>query len=97
MSEKGVTTVLTGNCGPNAFNVFGQAGIEVIAGISGPVRNAAEQFKTGVFPSASAPNVASHSGMNATQGEPPPRKWTTKKGILVLMCVVLTLETSYYG
>ena len=65
MSEKGVTTVLTGNCGPNAFNVFGQAGIQVIVGVSGSVRNAVEQFKTGIFSSASGPNVSSHFGLNA--------------------------------
>ena len=63
MSEKGVTAVLTGNCGPNAFNVFGQAGIRVIVGVSGHARNAVEQFKAGVFSSASRPNVASHFGM----------------------------------
>jgi len=69
MSEKGVTTVLTGNCGPNAFNVFGQAGIQVIVGVSGIVRDTVEQFKTGAFSSASGPNVASHFGMNtATSG-----------------------------
>jgi len=69
MSEKGVTVVLTGNCGPNAFNVFGQAGVQVIVGVSGPVRNAVEQFKAGTFSSASGPNVASHFGMNsATPG-----------------------------
>jgi len=49
MSQKGVTTVLTGNCGPNAFNVFGQAQIQVIVGVSGQVRSAVEQFKAGVF------------------------------------------------
>jgi len=65
MSEKGVTTVLTGNCGPNAFNVFGQAGIQVIVGVSGPVRGAVEQFKTGALSSASEPNVASHFGVSA--------------------------------
>jgi predicted Fe-Mo cluster-binding NifX family protein/ferredoxin len=63
MSEKGVTLVLTGNCGPNAFAVFGQAGIQVIVGVSGPVRNAVEQFKTGAFSSVSGPNVASHFGI----------------------------------
>jgi len=72
MSEKGVTTVLTGNCGPNAFNVFGQAGIQVIVGVSGPVRNAVEQFKARAFSSASGPNVASHFGMNATPAGPTP-------------------------
>lgn len=70
MSEKGVTTVLTGNCGPNAFNVFGQAGIRVIVGVSGLVRNAVEQFKAGAFSSASGPNVASHSGINAAPADP---------------------------
>jgi predicted Fe-Mo cluster-binding NifX family protein/ferredoxin len=69
MSEKGVTAVLTGNCGPNAFNVFGQAGIQVIVGVSGLVRNAVEQFKAGVFSSASEPNVASHFGMNAAPAD----------------------------
>jgi len=68
MSEKGVTTVLTGNCGPNAFNVFGQAGIQVIVGVSGPVRNAVEQFKAGAFSSASGPNVASHFGIGGGRG-----------------------------
>jgi len=70
MSEKGVTTILTGNCGPNAFNVFGQAGIQVIVGVNGIVGNAVEQFKAGGFSSASAPNVASHFGMNATPTVP---------------------------
>jgi predicted Fe-Mo cluster-binding NifX family protein/ferredoxin len=64
MSEKGVTAVLTGNCGPNAFNVFGQAGIQVVVGVSGPVRNAVEQFKKAAFSSASGPSVSSHFGMN---------------------------------
>ena len=66
MSEKGVTTVLTGNCGPKAYSVFGQAGIQVIVGVSGPVRNAVEQFNKGTFSSASGPNVAGHFGMNAS-------------------------------
>jgi predicted Fe-Mo cluster-binding NifX family protein/ferredoxin len=72
MSEKGVTAVLTGNCGPNAFNVFGQAGIQVIVGVNGPVRNAVEQFKTGAFSSASGPNVTSHFGVNPSPADPTP-------------------------
>jgi len=72
MSEKGVTTVLTGNCGPNAFAVLGQAGIQVINGVSGPVRNAVEQFKAAAFSSASGPSVASHFGVSATPAGPEP-------------------------
>jgi len=70
MSEKGVTAVLTGNCGPNAFAVFGQAGIQVIVGVSGAVRNAVEQFKADGFSSTSGPNVASHFGVDATPAGP---------------------------
>jgi len=37
MAEKGVSHVLTGNCGPNAFRVFGQAGVAVVVGVTGRV------------------------------------------------------------
>jgi predicted Fe-Mo cluster-binding NifX family protein len=40
MAEKGVSHVLTGHCGPNAFAVFGQAGVQVVVGVVGPVREA---------------------------------------------------------
>lgn len=70
MTEKGVTTVLTGNCGPNAFNVFGQAGIAVVVGVSGIVRQAIEQFKSQGFSSAAKANVTSHFGMNSAAPEP---------------------------
>ena len=72
MSEKGVTTVLTGNCGPNAFNVFGQADIQIIVGVNGPVRDAVEQFKKGALSSASQPNVASHFGVNTSPANQTP-------------------------
>jgi predicted Fe-Mo cluster-binding NifX family protein/ferredoxin len=85
MSEKGVTAVLTGNCGPNAFNVFGQAGIKVIVGVSGPVRNAVEQFKRGAFSSAAGPNVSSHFGVSTAPTNPaptgrPPTGWFGQRG-----------------
>jgi len=49
MSKKGVTNVLTGSCGPNAFDICEQAGIQLIVGVSGSVCNALEQFKTGAL------------------------------------------------
>jgi predicted Fe-Mo cluster-binding NifX family protein/ferredoxin len=70
MSQKGVAMVLTGNCGPNAFNVFGQAGVQVVVGVSGRVRSAVEQFKAGAFSFASEPNVESHFGMNTQRSDP---------------------------
>jgi predicted Fe-Mo cluster-binding NifX family protein/NAD-dependent dihydropyrimidine dehydrogenase PreA subunit len=63
MAERGVSYVLTGNCGPNAFAVFGQAGVNVIVGVTGPARKAVERFKSGEYASAAAPNVQSHFGM----------------------------------
>jgi len=63
MAERDVKVVLTGNCGPNAFQTLNAAGIDVIVGVSGNVRNVVEQFKSGSLSSTQAPNVVSHFGM----------------------------------
>jgi predicted Fe-Mo cluster-binding NifX family protein len=63
MAEKGVTSVLTGNCGPNAFRIFGVAGINLITGVHGRVRDAVDKFKSGSMSHSSVPNVQSHFGM----------------------------------
>jgi predicted Fe-Mo cluster-binding NifX family protein len=63
MSDHGVRHVLTGNCGPNAFQVFSAAGIQVIVGVNGVARQAVEQFKAGAFSATNQPNVAGHHGM----------------------------------
>ncbi len=68
MAEKGVSTVLTGNCGPNAFQTFGAANIQVITGVSGQVRQAVEQYKSGALASTATPNVQSHFGMGTGGG-----------------------------
>ena len=68
LSEQGVKAVLTGNCGPNAFQVFNAAGIQVIVGVSGVIRTAVEQFKNKTFSQAAQPNVAPHSGMKGGGG-----------------------------
>ena len=67
MNEKEVRFVLTGNCGPNAYRTLAAAGIEVIVGCSGLVRDVVEQFKAGRLNAAAEPNVAGHFGTaNAT-------------------------------
>ncbi|MFZ2330798.1 MAG: NifB/NifX family molybdenum-iron cluster-binding protein [Atribacterota bacterium] len=63
MINKGVKTVLTGNCGPNAFQTLQADGIEVISGISGTVEEVLKKFKAGGFQSVSGPNVSPHSGI----------------------------------
>ncbi|MDP8221736.1 MAG: NifB/NifX family molybdenum-iron cluster-binding protein [Candidatus Lernaella stagnicola] len=68
MADKDVEIVLTGNCGPNAFQTFGAAGIQVISGVTGQVRQVVEQHKAGGFAAASGPNVQSHFGMGGGGG-----------------------------
>jgi len=68
IAGKGVQVVLTGHCGPNAYQVLSAAGIEVITGVSGTVREATQAYKSGRLPSGSQPNVAAHFGAGAGRG-----------------------------
>ena len=63
VADRDVEAVLTGNCGPNAFRTLQAAGIEVIVGVSGTVRDAAERYKSGALAATEGPNVGSHFGM----------------------------------
>ncbi len=60
--NKGAQALLTGSCGPNAFRTLQTAGIQVITGVSGAVKNAIEQYKNGQFQPTAQPNVSSHFG-----------------------------------
>ena len=62
MAQKGVRAVLTGNCGPNAHQTLGAAGIDVVLDCSGTVSETIDRFKSGKLQAALTPNVASHSG-----------------------------------
>jgi predicted Fe-Mo cluster-binding NifX family protein len=68
LANKDVEVVLTGNCGPNAFQTFGAAGIQVITGVTGQVRKAVHMYKSGAMTGASAPSVESHFGMGMGGG-----------------------------
>ena len=60
---KGVSAVLTGNCGPNAYQVLSAAGINIITGVSGKITDAIKDYQAGKFRTADQPNVDAHSGM----------------------------------
>jgi predicted Fe-Mo cluster-binding NifX family protein len=47
VADRGIKAVLTGNIGPNAYDVLGEVGVEVITGVSGVVREKAQQYKNG--------------------------------------------------
>ena len=80
MAEKEVQFVLTGNCGPNAHQALSAAGIQVIVGCSGVVREVIERFKAGGFNAAGAPNVASHFGMGGAPNLPQDVPFSPQQG-----------------
>ncbi len=68
IASKGAVAVLTGNCGPNAMSALSAAGVKVILGQSGTVREAVERYKKGELPSASEANVGDHYGLGTGRG-----------------------------
>lgn len=68
VANKGAEVVLTGNCGPNAYQTLSAAGVQVISGVSGTVRDAVQAHKAGKFQPSAQPNVASHYGMGMGRG-----------------------------
>lgn len=66
IASKGVEVVLTGNCGPNAYQTLSAAGVQIISGVSGRVRDVIEGYKSGQFQAISQPDVAAHYGMGGT-------------------------------
>jgi predicted Fe-Mo cluster-binding NifX family protein len=44
VADQGVSVVLTGNCGPNAVPVLEAAGIELVTGMTGTVREAVQTY-----------------------------------------------------
>jgi len=71
MANKGVKVVLTGNCGPNAFQTLSAAGIKIVVGVTGTVREAVERFKKGELQSIPQANVQAHFGAGAGSGAVP--------------------------
>jgi len=54
--------VITGNCGPKAFQTLQAAGIQVIVGVAGPVQEVVQNYRSGNLKPAPGPNVVSHWG-----------------------------------
>ena len=52
--------VLTGHCGPKAFQVLNKAGIKIYIGVEGTVQTAVEKLKAGEYKIAGSPDVEGH-------------------------------------
>ena len=66
--KKGVEAVLTGNCGPNAHQVLSPAGIKVITGISGKIKDVINDYRAGKLTASAQANVPDHFGMGGGSG-----------------------------
>jgi len=65
MVNKGVDVVISGNMGPNAFQVLSTAGVKIATGAYGTVKDAIELFRAGKLTEAGTATVAAHAGMGA--------------------------------
>ena len=63
--NKGVNVVISGNIGPNAFQVLSTAGVKIATGAYGTVQEAVEMYKTGGLNETGASTVSAHAGMGA--------------------------------
>ncbi|MFC1935448.1 NifB/NifX family molybdenum-iron cluster-binding protein [Chloroflexota bacterium] len=68
IANKGVEVVLTGNCGPNAYQTLAAAGVQVVTVVMGKVRDAIEEYKVGRFQAISQPSVGGHFGVGPSPG-----------------------------
>lgn len=63
VAGKGVQAVLTGHCGPNAYQTLSAAGIQVITEVSGRVKDVVEGHKSGRYKKLSGHSISAHFGM----------------------------------
>ncbi len=66
--NQGAKAVLTGNLGPNAFDVLGAAAVPSYLVSEGTVRQAVEAFKAGRLQPMAGANVVTHAGLEGGMG-----------------------------
>ena len=69
VANKGVEALITGQVGPNAYTTLQAAGIKILTGASGKIREVMEKYKKGqISSSAQGPTVQAHFGMGMGGG-----------------------------
>ena len=66
--NKGIDVLLTGDIGPNALPILSNAGIKVVTGTSGSVKDAIEQYKKGALKPTTVPTMPAYFGMGRGRG-----------------------------
>ena len=89
--NQGAEAVLSGNLGPNAFDVLQAASVPGFLVSEGTVRQAVEAYKAGQLRPMGGPNVGAHAGMRGGRrgmgwaqqmAAPPPKPAVDKQGEL---------------
>lgn len=68
IAKKGVNVIITGNVGPNAFQALASAGIRIVVGAYGTVREVIEKYKRGELRETHTPTVGGHFGRGMGMG-----------------------------
>jgi len=68
IASKGIDVLITGNVGPNAFQALSSAGIKIVVGAYGIVREVIEKYKRGELKETGAPTVGGHFGRGMGRG-----------------------------
>lgn len=66
VAKTGANMVITGNIGPNAFQTLSAAGVKVITGVSGTIKEVVDTFKKGDLKESTSPSVKSHFGIGGS-------------------------------
>jgi len=63
VAKTGVKTVITGNIGPNAFQTLKAAGINIITGADGTIKEIIDKLKNNEYETIKSPSVGNHFGI----------------------------------
>ncbi len=67
IASKGVDVLITGNVGPNASRTLNAAGVEVVVGVSGSIRDVVNRYKSGDLSPTDKASVPDHFGLGSGQ------------------------------
>ena len=62
LANRGVSVLITGNVGPNAFQALKSSGVKIVVGANGTIREVIEKFKRGELKETGSPTVEGHFG-----------------------------------